>query len=597
MRRAVQSAGFVVRHATTEDHALNGRFLRADHRLTTILDGIVDGFYALGPDWRFVLFNRGAEAHFGMARDEVLGRSVWDVFPQAVGSEFDERFRAVRESGIPASFVTRSVVVPDTFVEFRVFPLEDGLGVSMRNISEARRAEAIVRDGEARFEVAAKAAGLGVWEWDVATGQMMYSERAKAIHGFAPDARLTFDDVRAATHHADLPHTLAQAKRALDPAIRDRSPYEYRVVRPSDGQVRWVRAFGDAVFVKAADGTEHAIRYVGTIEDVTEHRLAEEALRDSEARLRVAIEAGRMAVWDYDVSTDSVATAPELLRMLGFPDADPPGLDELRSRYFPGDRDRLKQIGRETWERGERFFEAEFRYRRPDDTECWFSLRAELKLNALNFPTRVLGVLIDVTERKRAEERQQLLVNELNHRVKNTLATVQSIASQTLRNAATTQEAQRGFESRLIALSRAHDVLTRENWEGASLYEVVAQAVEPYSNRSEDRLHLSGPYVRLTPRLALALAMALQELATNAVKYGALSTDAGQIRITWSVDQGEAPALHLRWEERGGPPVVPPARRGFGSRLIDRLGDDLNGTVRTEFPATGLVCTVDAPLT
>jgi PAS domain S-box-containing protein len=569
---------------------------RAGDRLATILDGIVDGFYALGPDWRFLLFNRGAEAHFGMARDEVLGRSVWEVFPQAVGSEFDERFRAVRESGVPASFVTRSVVVPDTFVEFRVFPLEGGLGVSMRNISEARRAEAVVRDGEARFEVAAKAAGLGVWEWDVATGRMLYSDRAKAIYGFAPDARLTFEDVRAATHHADLPHTLAQAERALDPAVRDRSPYEYRVIRPCDGEVRWVRAFGEAVFVTAADGTERAIRYVGTLEDVTEHKLAVEALRDSEARLRVAIEAGRMAVWDYDVSTDSVRTPPELLRMLGFGDGERPALGELRSRYFPGERERLKQIGRETWERGERFFEAEFRYRRPDESERWLSLRAELKLNALGIPTRVLGVLIDVTERKRAEERQQLLVNELNHRVKNTLATVQSIASQTLRNATTTREAQEGFESRLIALSRAHDVLTRENWEGASLFEVVAQAVEAYSNRAEDRLHLSGPYVRLTPRVALAVAMALQELATNAVKYGALSTDAGQIRISWSVDQGEPPALHLRWEERGGPPVAAPARRGFGSRLIDRLGDDLNGSVRTEFAATGLVCTVDAPL-
>jgi two-component sensor histidine kinase len=218
-------------------------------------------------------------------------------------------------------------------------------------------------------------------------------------------------------------------------------------------------------------------------------------------------------------------------------------------------------------------------------------------VNPLGFPYRVLGVLLDISERKRAEERQQLLVNELNHRVKNTLATVQSIASQTLRNARTPQEAQRSFESRLIALSRAHDVLTREKWQGASLYEVVAQALEPYSDGGEDRLHLSGPHVRLTPRMALALAMAMQELATNAVKYGALSNAQGEIAIGWTVEDGAPAMLHLRWEESGGPPVEAPERRGFGSRLIERsLADELEGQVRIAFAATGVVCTIDAPL-
>jgi PAS domain S-box-containing protein len=545
---------------------------------------------------------------------------------------------------VPIEFVTRSVALPDTFVEFRVFPLDGGLGVSLRNISEAREAEAALREGHMRYELAASAAGLGIWDWDLASGGMLYSEAAKAIHGFPPNAPVTIDQVRAATHRADYPHTSAQAARALDPQIRDTSAYEYRIVRPSDGEVRWVRAHGTAMFEKAADGTEQATRYIGTIQDITEHRLAAEGLRDSEARLRVALEAGRMAVWDYDVSTDTVRYSPELNAMLGFPGDHTPSVEELRAGYFPGERERMKQVGREAFERGQRFFEAEFRYRRPDGGEPWFHLRAgyfpgerermkqvgreafergqrffeaefryrrpdggeprfhlraEMKLNPLGFPYRVLGVLLDISERKRAEERQQLLVNELNHRVKNTLATVQSIASQTLRNAATPEDAQRGFESRLIALSRAHDVLTREKWEGASLYEVVAQALEPYSDRTEDRLHLSGPHVRLAPRtaLALALAMAVQELATNAVKYGALSNAGGEIAIAWTVEDGAPAMLHLRWEESGGPPVEPPARRGFGSRLIERsLAHELEGEVRLSFAPTGLVCTIDAPL-
>ena len=137
--------GVQVATRSTESQPLNAALPRADFGLATILDGIVDGLYALDGNWRFVLFNRGAEAHFGMSRDEVLGRSVWELFPQAVGGEFEQRFRAVRDSGTPMEFVTRSVVVPDTFMEFRVFPLEGGLGVSMRNLSEARRAEAVLR--------------------------------------------------------------------------------------------------------------------------------------------------------------------------------------------------------------------------------------------------------------------------------------------------------------------------------------------------------------------------------------------------------------------------------------------------------------------
>jgi two-component sensor histidine kinase len=199
--------------------------------------------------------------------------------------------------------------------------------------------------------------------------------------------------------------------------------------------------------------------------------------------------------------------------------------------------------------------------------------------------------------RDAAEEHRRLLVNELNHRVKNTLATVQSIASQTLRNSASVGQAHEALESRLLALSRAHDVLTRESWDGADMGEIVARAVEPFGDPDGKRLRFEGPPVRLSPKTALALSMAFQELATNAVKYGSLSNGMGAVRVGWSLVDGpdRRTRLHVRWEEAGGPTVRPPGRRGFGSRLLERaLAHDLDGDVTLEFAETGVVCTLEA---
>ena len=205
---------------------------------------------------------------------------------------------------------------------------------------------------------------------------------------------------------------------------------------------------------------------------------------------------------------------------------------------------------------------------------------------------------IALAAEKVAAQHQRLLIDELNHRVKNTLATVQSIAMQTLRNAETTELAKDALEMRLLGLSRAHDVLTRENWDGADLNDVVAQAIAPFRDRDGHRFNCEGPDVRLNPRMSLAIAMALQELATNAVKYGALSSATGTVSIGWTISRDNEPEeLHFCWRERGGPPVTPPSRRGFGSRLIERsLARDLDGVVSITFEPSGVFCRIKAPL-
>jgi PAS domain S-box-containing protein len=204
----------------------------------------------------------------------------------------------------------------------------------------------------------------------------------------------------------------------------------------------------------------------------------------------------------------------------------------------------------------------------------------------------------EIAERRQAEQHRELLINELNHRVKNTLATVQSVAAQTLRKSAVEKETRETFDARLIALSQAHDLLTSESWDSTTLGHVVAMALRPYRADREDRFEIAGPEVRLLPKTALTMAMGLHELATNAVKYGALSDPAGVVAIHWRVEDGDAgQRLRLEWTERGGPPVAPPAHKGFGSRLIERgIAAELDGSVKLDYRPGGLVCSVEAPL-
>jgi two-component sensor histidine kinase len=243
--------------------------------------------------------------------------------------------------------------------------------------------------------------------------------------------------------------------------------------------------------------------------------------------------------------------------------------------------------------RGEEVRNAEGELRFKDGTSRFLLGNATPLRDAQGNPCGALAAFVDITERKKAEEHRTLLVNELNNRVRNTLATVQAIAAQTLRGS--DPSLRRKLEARLMALSGAHSILTQENWEGAEIHQIVAEALKPHA--AADRFEIGGPAIRLFPNTAVALSMSMHELATNAAKYGALSGSGGRIAVTWSISAGEPQVLTVQWKESGGPPVAPPTKRGFGSRLIERsLTHDLDGQASIEFRREGAICTITSSL-
>jgi two-component sensor histidine kinase len=202
---------------------------------------------------------------------------------------------------------------------------------------------------------------------------------------------------------------------------------------------------------------------------------------------------------------------------------------------------------------------------------------------------------IDAREREAAEKLQKLILEELHHRIKNTLATVSAIASQSLRNVPGAEHAQQAIEGRLLALGRAHDLLLQARWTSADLGKIVRGATEAFDNPDAPKFTIAGPDVRMMSGAVIAIAMTLNELCTNTTKFGALSVPAGRVEIAWTVDP-ETRHLHLKWTEKNGPTVLAPDKRSFGTRLIETLGRQLKGEVQLTYEPGGFVYAFDVPL-
>jgi PAS domain S-box-containing protein len=315
------------------------------------------------------------------------------------------------------------------------------------------------------------------------------------------------------------------------------------------------------------------------------------ALAHSEHRLLLALQTGRMGSWELDLETQRFTATDYCRTLFGFAPDDPFDLDRVMARIHPDDRDhRQRTIDAAIASGG--VFDVEYRVIKPDGQVTWIQTRGGAAYEN-GRPVRSIAVIVDVTARKAAEARQRLLLDELNHRVKNTLASVQSIALQTRRTAPPAQFDE-AFRVRLNALARAHDLLSETRWEAAALDDVIERALDLYAHGA-DRFSLSGPPVRLGPNAALILSLAFHELATNAAKFGAFANDTGRIEVAWSLDVPES-RVELVWRESGGPDVAATGPAGFGTRLLQRgVAHELGGACTIEFAPEGLCCRMSLP--
>ncbi len=489
------------------------------------------------------------------------------------------KFMAYYEA--PHAFSEHEINLAVTIARQMGFSLERGRAEAARQAAEDE-----LRESEERYRLMLEHAPVMIWLSGV-QGQCVHLNQMLRTFWNVDESVIERFDWQDMMHPDDAPEIVRLMMEALNTrssvTIRGRflnAQGHYRVIQ-TDARPRF-SAKGDFLGM------------IGVNIDITEREEADRELRDSEERFRMAVEAAPSGMVMTDCDGRIIMVNAHAEALFGYSRHELAGqkiellVPQRFQRSHPGYRETyLEQPRARPMGAGRDLFA-----RRKDGTE----VPVEIGLSPIETleGTMALAAVVDISGRKRADTQRELLLAELNHRVKNTLAVVQGIAHQTFKG--TDSRARKAFEGRLVALAVAHNLLTQANWENASLEQLVTDTLR-VSGPDRQRVALAGPRILLPPRAAVAIAMALHELYTNAVKYGALANDTGGIAVEWRLPAGPRPRLQLVWREHGGPPVSPPKRRGFGSLLLERsLAHDLDGSVSMEFRPEGLVCSIDAPL-
>jgi PAS domain S-box-containing protein len=460
--------------------------------------------------------------------------------------------------------------------------------------AERRRNEAVINDSNNRLQLALDAAKLGVWSIDCKTERFECDNRDGLIHGYPSETPpRTIGEARAFVHAEDV-SSLDEAfiaSRRLGANIRA----EYRLA-PSAGSAaypeeRWVAIEG--AFVRTASGERE--RLLGVSRDITDLKRAQHALAERNLQLALAGKAALVGSYSYDVNTDAMQVSEGYVAVHGLPEGtNVTTRSEWHTRIHPEDLERVQDIRVEAFreQRGE--YGLEYRVIRGGREVRWIEARSFILYRDDGAPQRVVGVDIDITERKQAQEHREILNAELDHRAKNLLATVGAIITQTQNGNASMPDFVFALDRRIASLARVHELLSCNRWQGVSLGEIVRREFAPYA---ADNIATEGPNVVLMAEAVQPLAMVLHELTTNAAKYGAFSNRSGRVALRWWwLRKGSDDRLAIDWREVGGPAVVSPNRYGYGTSIVRELVPfELGGEVNLVFAADGVQCRMEIP--
>lgn len=441
------------------------------------------------------------------------------------------------------------------------------------------RYEEALRESEARLRSIIDHTAVGVIQADLDGRLSFVNPGFCELVGYSRDELLgrTLQDL---THPEDLPANMAKVRAMGEDG--ESVVVEKRYLR-KDGVPIWV-----SNHISALRNSRGEIREgVGVVVDITARRRVVEA----ERRLAAIINSSEDAILGIDLDMIITDWNRGAEKVYGYTPEEVVG--KSVTILIPAERvDEERRIV-ERIKAGDRVEPHDTVRRHKDGYDVEVSLSVAPIFDEQG---RIVGAsksARDISARMEAERITTILIAELNHRVKNVLATVSAIARQTFARASDIELATATFDARLRSMARAHDLLTHGNWQGASLDRIVREALSPYAT---DRVEIGGQDTPVSPKLVLALSLILHELATNAAKYGALSTDAGRVSVSWSIEDSVSPKLLLDWKEAGGPLVTAPTRKGFGSRLIQSMLSGESGSVRSDYHLEGLHCHIEASL-
>jgi PAS domain S-box-containing protein len=452
---------------------------------------------------------------------------------------------------------------------------------------EARRS---LTDSEARFRATFENAAVGV-ALVSSDGSILRANNSFAgMLGCSVEEleTRTFQDL---THPDDLANNLSVFNKTLDGGAESFC-IEKRYVR-KDGGIVWVSVTVGCVR-KSDGGVDY---FVSAIEDITDRKRAEVRLAERNAQLDLAGKIARIGSYAYDAGTEIMQISDGYAAIHGFAE----GTTEIaRSKCLagvhPDDIRKVEQFRSEAFRERRREYNVEYRIIRPGGELRWVETRCFISFSSGGHPQRVVGVSIDITERKQVEEQQRNLLAELDHRVKNALSTVSAVVSHTWQGSRSVADFVAALDGRIRSMTTTHELLSSGRWQGVSLTELVRRELAPYATRNNTEI--DGPDILLKPEAGQAMAMVLHELATNAAKYGALSTKNGRVSIRWHRHLSGHPRSHLvfEWQELGGPPVVALGKSSYGTSTIrDLIPYEFGGTVNLALAPEGVQCRLELP--